>query len=559
VEAYPIDKNIYGTIPSVARYGPIILDQDMKSTIELLLTSGGTKFSLYIYDTVEQEKVTNKEIIIYISSNELKLVETDYNGKEKVLEAVKYHQMNPIMKPHPYDSYRFTLKFFEYEVGNTGVYNMDKLKQVTKAEYHLIAMSKQCREIIYLLMQCFLLDEKIKNNKLFTCMNYNVLPQETKVGITDLISEIKTLREENTTILNNMKIMERANRDLKREMKSLEEDFQISLESINQHISGISSTNTPTGTDSTPNRNINNYTSNSASQNAEMRKKYDELLSNNSLVISKEKALREENKELTLNVVITKNKCDELEIDNKKLNNHVVNLELEIKSLKKSLSILTETFNKSKTDIESLGEQRDILLRERDELVKKLKNINDDGKLELNSKITELQKQVDNLTYDNKNLIIQRNVLTNQKDILSKEVEKLSRDKQATEEKMAKAQEDKEAHLLKSKENETMITNLNNNIELKRKEIAELKLKYELLEVEYSTIKNNFDNMFLNNSEERSGNHVKITQDEYDEYDQLKREKDESEAILMQLKSNNDAKDLEIKSLKKKLENFQQK
>jgi hypothetical protein len=538
VQVYPVDQGIYGTVPAIGKYGPILLDMDMKNTLELLLTSGGTKFSLYIYDTVEQEKVNNCEILIYINLNELRLVEIDYNGKEKLLQSVKYHKLNPIIKPHPYDVYRFTMTFYEIDL-NSGcnLYSIEKLVQNMKAEYHLIAMSKQCREIIYLLIQCFLLDEKIKNNKLFTCLNYNVLPQETKVGITDLIAEIKTLREENSTILQNMKILEKTNRKLKVEMKSLEEDFQTSLESINSHISGYE---TP-GCQPLITKSIT-HNSNSST---EIRKKYDELLSNNSLLISKEKALREENKDLKNISAISKNKSDELEIENKKLNNQLVNFELEIKSLKKSLAISTEGLNKIKDELNYIKEEKAKLQKEKLEMSEKINKFN--GFEELKDKFSELQKLNEALNYDNKNLIVQRNVLTNQKDILGKEVDKISKEKQSLNDKVVQLTDEKVTLIQSQKDNETIIAKLNSTIDTLKKDNKDVKLKYELLEVEYSTIRNS------NNILE---NFAKITQEEYEEYDQLKRDKDESDAILMQLRSNNQAKDFEIELLKKQIQNL---
>jgi hypothetical protein len=238
VEASSVDSSINDSECAYAQYGPIIIDDDMKNTIELLLTSGGTKFSCHIFDIKEQEKLTNKEVIIYINPNELKLVEANYKGIENILESIKYHPLNPQIKPHPYDSSRFTIKFFEYEFSEenmNGGFSLEKLNQKPKSEYHLVAMSKQCRELIYLLIHFFLVDEKLKNTKLFCSVNYNMLPQETKVGVTDLVSEIKTLREENNIILGNIKILEKYNKELKDEMKNLEEDFQITLESINSN------------------------------------------------------------------------------------------------------------------------------------------------------------------------------------------------------------------------------------------------------------------------------------------------------------------------------------
>jgi hypothetical protein len=554
VHALPVDA--FGTSPAVARYGPILLDTDIKSTLELLLTSGGTKFSLNVFDINEQEKVNNKEIIIYVNSNELRLAEVDYNGREKQFEQAKYHQLNPVIKLHPYDIKRFSLRFYEFEVGDgANLYNVERLGLSLKAEYHLIAMSKQCREIIYLLIQCFLLDEKIKNNKLFTSMNYNLLPQETKVGITDMISEIKTLREENSTILNNMKILQKVNRDLKREMKNLEEDFQISLESINSHISGMNGNgNNNVQQNNTNNTGQNIYSSRNTklipNNNTEMKKKCEELLSINSLLVSKEKALREENKDLQLNSVIVKNKCEELEIDNKKLSNQVVNLELEIKSLKKTVSMLNDEVKKEKSLVQLQKEQNEILTKEKEILSKKM-STNDNEEI-LNSKLAELQKLNEKINFDNKNLISQRNILTNQKDVLSKEVEKLTKENKSLNEKFTQISADKNSHEKQQKESETIIFGLNSKLENLTKENKELKNKLEILEVEFSTIKKNNEDFML-----QTNGLISLTQDEYEEYDQLKREKDENEAILMQLKSNNQAKDFEIQRLKQQIEKLQ--
>ena len=49
---------------------------------------------------------------------------------------------------------------------------------------------------------------------------------------------------------------------------------------------------------------------------------------------------------------------------------------------------------------------------------------------------------------------------------------------------------------------------------------------------------------------------IKISPDEYEEYDQLRKEKDEFEATIMQLKSNNEAKDVEIQNLKMIIDSY---
>jgi hypothetical protein len=582
VEATPVDTSIYGNDSAFGQYGPITLDDDMKSTIELLLTSGGTKFSCYIFDLKEQEKITDREIIVYINPNEFKLVETDYNGKEKILECLKYHQFNPIIKLHPYDSYRFSLKIFEYCFNDTenmnGAILSDKLNEIPKSEYHLIAMSKQCRELIYLLIHFFLIDEKLKNSKLFSVVNYNLLPQETKVGVTDLIAEIKTLREENNVYMNNMKILEKMNKDIKEEMRNLEEDFQITLESINQNSftieqdieknkTGKLSNNLQQFTQSTPRTMYVNNTLNNTSNFFDLKKKYDELRETNSSLLSKEKALREENKELVLNVEILKNNCNELTFENKKLRADLFDKEQEMVAIKKSLNLISETKNKLQSNYETLLEENKILKTFKDEnsqLIEKSKNINEDEINNLKNKISEIQKQNETLTYENKNLMLQRNLLTNQKDAIAKEFDKLKKEKSLQDETFNNFSE--EIENLKSilTEKENVYLDINNTVEKYKKDNTELKTKYELLEIEHSAVKESYNTMFMNLNSGRQPmqmmnddeNCIKITQEEYEEYDTLKKEKDEIDAVIMQLKTNSEAKDLEIKNLKMLIENF---
>lgn len=583
VEATPIDSSIYGHDSAFGQYGPITLDDDMKSTIELLLTSGGTKFSCYIFDLKEQEKITDREIVIYINPNEFKLVETDYNGKEKVLECLKYHQCNPIIKLHPYDSYRFSLKIFEYSFNDmNGAIISDKLNEIPKSEYHLISMSKQCRELIYLLIHFFLIDEKLKNSKLFSVVNYNLLPQETKVGVTDLIAEIKTLREENNVYMNNMKILEKMNKDIKEEMRNLEEDFQITLESINQNSFTIEQDieknksgkyNFAQITQSTPRTMYVNNTLNNTSNFFDLKKKYDELRDTNSSLLSKEKALREENKELLLNVEILKNNCNELNFENKKLRADFFDKEQELVSLLKSVTLITENKNKLQSNFDILFEENKYLKIFKDEnkqLIEKTKVINEDEIINLKHKFSELQKLNETLTYENKNLMLQRNLLTNQKDAIAKEFDKLKKEKNQQEETFNNLSEEIENLKFILKEKENVYFDINNTVEKYKKDSSEWKTKYELLEIEHSAVKENYNTMFMNLNSGRQPpqriqimsdmnddeNYVKITRDEYEEYDSLKKEKDEIDAVIMQLKTNSEAKDLEIKNLKMLIENF---
>ena len=49
---------------SIAQYGPIIIDKEMENATELFLTSGNN-FNLFLFDKNTQEKIKDKEYIIF--------------------------------------------------------------------------------------------------------------------------------------------------------------------------------------------------------------------------------------------------------------------------------------------------------------------------------------------------------------------------------------------------------------------------------------------------------------------------------------------------------------
>ena len=61
---------------AIAQYGPIIIDKDMENAIELFLTSG-KNFNLYLFDEKTQEKIKDKEYILYLKNDELLLSHFD--------------------------------------------------------------------------------------------------------------------------------------------------------------------------------------------------------------------------------------------------------------------------------------------------------------------------------------------------------------------------------------------------------------------------------------------------------------------------------------------------
>ena len=152
-------------------------------------------------------------------------------------------------------------------------------------------------------------------------------------------------------------------------------------------------------------------------------------------------------------------------------------------------------------------------------------------------------------------------MLTNQKNDLVKEIEKIKKEKENL---------IKDINSIKSQKN-----NNSNNKKKDNKIIEELKKQNDDLENEYNKIKDNYQYLVLENInlkemyEKTNKNQNKvnmstisantsmmgyqISPEEYEEYDNLRKNKDENEALIMQLKSNNQAQELEINELKEKI------
>jgi hypothetical protein len=93
------------------------------------------------------------------------------------------------------------------------------------------------------------------------------------------------------------------------------------------------------------------------------------------------------------------------------------------------------------------------------------------------------------------------------------------------------------------------------NLNLKNK-YDKLNEEYNSLELEQKNLQELFDknlknnNNSLNMSQSIISNIYQLSQEEYEEYDILRKNKDENEALILQLKSNNQAKEVEKQELK---------
>lgn len=558
LEAYSLEQN---TEVAYASFGPINLDDDMKNTLELLLSAGGTKFSCFSYNVKENQKDKDKEIILYVNASEIKLTETFFDGSEKVLEQIKYHSTNPRIKLHPFDTKRLTVSVFEYDLSSQGknCASSDLISERLKSEYNLVAMSKQCRELIYLLIQCFVIDEKLKNNKLFSSVNYNVLQFDSKIGILDLITELKALREENYILLNNNLFLEKDNLNLKKEMADLEMDTQITLQAIkNSHYCNTDST---TPGNSYISNSLNNqqvhYVNNSIIPNDNyntLKKKYDQLSLDFTTLLSKEKAIKENVSKLTLDNEIERNRAEALKGDlllQKEKNTSMLN---EISSLEKSTKYLNDSLSNLQKEMSTLkieNQEMKKILKENEDLKESSKNgaILSKEYLELKQTLEKIERTNKTLTHEKDQLLNIKNVLQSQKDTLSKEYEKAIREKNELEKNSSVFVTENDKLKGKITELEEKLKNISSNESNLKKEISNLRNKYDVLEIQFNTLK-------MTSYSQGNDKGQFISEEEYNELDNLRREKDEVEALILKLQSNDLAKQKEIDELKKKLESL---
>ena len=569
---------------AIAKYGPIFIDNEIRNIITDLISYERKSFNLKSCN----EKLNNNNFILDLGKRELKLINIDAKGKKTVLERCKYSQVNPSLELCNTNVTKFKISFMQFnsndninsknsegdnnsnnisfftEVDNDDIYESElKLKN----EYEFLAVSKQSRELIYIIIQYNAINIKIRNNKIFRAANYNTLSPEVKNGIIKLIGDLKIHKEQNTLMLKNIKYLEYVNKQLNEEYTTLEENYKITMDKINGRDPNYKPTN-----DWSKNQNYlsnNNYDSNNNNYNEdEWKYKVEDLKNNYNSLLAKEKAIKEEkiilnNKDNNnLKLIEKTNK----EIDDVKIKNKLYEKELE--SYNKNLLILNEDKLKIMKNCDNIEKEINILKEKNNKLLSKINNNEENKNEKIKNEINEIKKNNENLNYENKNLILQKDMLTNQKNDIIKEIEKIKKEKESI---------IRNINNLKLKNNNKKI-----NIEKKDKKIIEdLKKENTNLEEQYNKVKDDYqylllDNINLKESYEKLNKNqnkfnsgtisvntsmmgYQISPEEYEEYDNLRKNKDESDALIMQLKSNNAAHELEINELKEKIKQIKKK
>jgi len=553
---------------AIAQYGPIVIDKDMKNAIELFLTSG-KNFNLYLFVQKTQEKMKDKEYILYLKNDEIILSNYDTKGKEDILEKCIYSQLNPIIKLSPTNVNKITFIFIDYdsysnklgyESNNNFNNRNEEIKYKKKTEYEFITMSKQNRELIYLLIQFFVIDEKVKNNKLFTLINHDSIPTEEKLGITDLVGELNELKKENIIALNNMNRLNERNKNLNENYKDLEEDFSLTLSQINEKNSYIQEEIYRANKKS--NINYTKEINNSYKKSTEWKKKYDLLYDSYNLLLSKQKEL-ELNKAMLVNKENeSKNKLKNNNDDLNLIKETKKNLKNEIKSTNERLAKIKEDYNNIKRTYENYKIQLSQLKEKNNNLNKKNKENNDMNKNK--DEIIKIRKNNEDLNEENRSLLNERDLLNKAKNELCKILENNKKEKDELQIQYNDLEESINNNSISSSNNIELIDELKmKNLNLKNK-YEKLKEEYNALELEQKNLQELNDkslknNNTLNMSQSIISNIYQLSPEEYEEYDILRKNKDENEALILQLKSNNQAKEVEkqeLKALLRELEKY---
>ena len=547
---------------AIAQYGPIIIDKDMENAIELLLTSG-KNFNLYLFDEKTQEKIKDKEYILYLKNDEIILSNYDTNGKEHILEKCFYSQMNPIIKLSPTNVNKIKFTFINYDSDNSNEYENNLIKKDNeiicgkKNEYEFITMSKQNRELIYLLIQFFIIDEKIKNNKIYSLINNENISTDEKLGITDLVGELNIIKNQNKIALKKMNKLNNMNKKLNDDYKILEENFRITLSKINEKNSNLYIKEEIYKANDRSEKNNTIIKQNKASINRinELKKEYEELNTEYKQLLSKQQEfdfdknilLNKENQSQT-QLLNTENNLKKLKEKNNSLKNDKNISTEKLSKAKEEYNNIKSKCDKNRTKLNKLNQENENFLMKSAEFDKINKNKKEILKMKENNEI---------LVKENKNLLKERDVLNQEKNQLSNELEKLKQE-------INELNQINSSNIL-STENNDIINELKTINENRKNELRKLKEEYEALVNEQKILQENYEklnnkNNVLNASMVSmsvvSMNGFQLSPDEYEEYDLLRKNKDENEALILQLKSNNQAKEVEKQELKEILKNL---
>ena len=412
--------------------------------------------------------------------------------KEHILEKCFYSQMNPIIKLSPTNVNKIKFTFINYdsdyniEYENNLITNDNEIICGKKNEYEFITMSKQNRELIYLLIQFFIIDEKIKNNKIYSLINSENISNEEKLGITDLVGELNIIKNQNKIALKKMNKLNSMNKKLNDDYKILEENFRITLSKINEKNSNLYIKEEIYKANDRSEKNNSIIKQNRASINRinELKKDYEELNIEYKELLSQQQEfdfdknilLNKENQSQT-QLLTTENNLKTLKEKNNSLKNDKNISTEKLSKAKEEYNNIKSKCDANKTKLNKLNQENENFLMKSAEFIKINKNKNEILKMKENNEI---------LVKENKNLLKERDVLNQEKNQLSSELEKLKQE-------INELNQINSSNIL-STENNDIINELRAINENRKNELKKLKEEYESLVNEQKILQENYPN-----------------------------------------------------------------
>ena len=477
VECVPAERKVDGSEVLRCSYGPVVLSEEIKSTIEMIVCAGGTKF-------VCNQTNNDDKILINVINDGLELYRR-INGKDILEHTVKYSKENPSLIVDKYTSTRLKLIVNEYVEEEFEV----RLKR--KAEYSLEFSSKQAREICYLLIVFYTIDEQLKTKRIFNDFNFKNLDSQSRIGVLDFLTQIKNLHEENSLLMKNRRRAEKEIKSLKEYAVELEENFETTMKELN---------------------NQPKYPTDSSSQLLEQfQRKLDRQSGELKEALAREMAL--------------KDKIAEYQTEIEKL--------LQVQGmLNEDLEVKKETTKDLK---EKVSSKQKIIVKLEEELKLEQENRSNLEEVKINEE-GGIKSEWDKLKTTNKNFIHEVTSLKGQLKQVSNLKGELMKELEKTVDKADKMEK-------RAKEAEENVGKTKSDMEKTINELNEWKERYDRKNEELTDLQERPHG-------ENSNGQVVISREQFEEYDAIMKEKDEQDALIMMLKSKIKAQDIELKGNK---------
>lgn len=244
IEVSPQEEGFKGK--ATIYFGPVILDPQIKVTLEGILAAGGSKFPITLM--VEDTGALLKESSALLLTNDnVRLVINASDREEKSIKF-RYNLEEPEIEMNNLDTTLLALTFrgsFEEDMpGIMRFLHENRLNTSRICRFSLKTVSKTSRDLIYLSLKCFaakrfLLDSKLissieslfSEGKLFS----NAI---SKSGGTfgDVLLEVEGLKKEVNFLLKSSNELANEKEGLSKEIVSLEKELNETIEAYSQMI-----------------------------------------------------------------------------------------------------------------------------------------------------------------------------------------------------------------------------------------------------------------------------------------------------------------------------------